>query len=243
MPNSGGKAGAQKERRVNEFGRAFAGSQRQIQTYPNLRPVELSHKVLELLRPPPYPSIRLKWVSPLATENFKEYRDEDFLRVLGLQEHASALREYWPEGGPSWDALAQLELDSGISVVLVEAKSHISELNSQCQAQNPESVAKIAEALSETKNWLSVEHCCDWTKPYYQTANRFAHLHFLRKNAIQAWLVNVYFLNDPHFTDGTAPREPGEWQLAIEDVAKALGLQGRDVPYTGKLYLQASKGY
>lgn len=243
MRDSSGKAGAERQRRVNEFGRAFAGSQRHIQTYVNLRPVELSHKVLEVLPAKLQSNAMLRWVSPLATENLVECRDEEFLHVLGLDEHINALREYWPDGGPSWDALGRLESDSGNGIVLVEAKSHISELKSECQAESLESLGKIVKALAETKEWLNVDQSCDWTKPYYQSANRYALLYFFRKRAIETWLVNVYFLNDPHFKNPTAPRTPEEWKPAIENVAKALGLPGRDVPHTAKLFLEASEGY
>jgi hypothetical protein len=146
-------------------------------------------------------------------------------------------------GGPSWDALGRLEGDSGGGIVLVEAKSHVLELKSQCQAGNLESLGKIAKAFAETKEWLNVEQSCDWTKPYYQSANRYTLLYFFRKRAIEAWLVNVYFLNDPHFKNPAAPLTREEWKSAIEDVARALGLAGRDVPYTGELFLEASEGY
>jgi hypothetical protein len=235
--------GPGKQRRVNDFGRAFAGSQRQIQTYVNLRPVELSRKLLEVLSPPPPANTKLTWVSPLATKEFKELRDDEFLRALDLDKYIGDLREFWPEGGPSWDALGRLEGDAGEGIVLVEAKSHILELKSQCQAEDLESRGKIAKAFAETKEWLNVEQSSDWTKPYYQSANRLALLYFFRKRAIEAWLVNVYFLNDPHFKNPASPRTREEWNPPIEDVAKALGFPGKDIPYTGKLFLEASGEY
>jgi hypothetical protein len=230
-------------RRVDSFGRAFAGSQRHIQTYVNLRPLELASEVLEALSPTPPPRSRIRWVSPLAMKRFVEYRDDKFLCVLGLGQYSSDLREFWPEGGPSWDALAVIETGSRPGCVVVEAKSHISELESQCEAKNPGSREKITRALDETKAWLGVARSLDWTKPYYQSANRLAFLYFLRSRQIQAWLVNVYFLSDPHFKDPPPPRSPAEWEPAIDDMKQALGLSGRDVPYTGKLFLEAAEGY
>jgi hypothetical protein len=79
--------------------------------------------------------------------------------------------------------------------------------------------------------------------PYYQTANRYAFLYFLRKRQIRAWLVNVYFLSDPHFKNSGAPGVPEHWKAAIEDVERALGLVERNVPYTMTLFLEASEGY
>ena len=235
---------AREHHRMDDFGRAYAGSQRQIQTYVNLRPLELAEKVLAQLSPPPPPASRIRWVSPLASEKFTEYRDEEFLHVLDLDKYLIDLREFWPDRGPSWDALGCLESPSGGGVVLVEAKSHGSELQSACKAGDPRSLKKIQEAMAQTKEWLRIPNpaSCDWTKPFYQAANRYAHLYFLRSRGIQAWLVNVYFLNDPHFKD-SGPRVPANWKAPMEDVEKALGLSGRDVPYTAKLFVEASEFY
>jgi hypothetical protein len=229
--------------RVDEFGRAYAGSQRQIQTYVNLRPLWLAREILVRLCTAPPLDSGIRWVSPLAAEKFVEYRDEGFLRVLGLDRFARDLQEFWPERGPSWDALGILELGSESGVVLVEAKSHISELQSECQAEDPESMKKIQRALGETKRWLGIEESLDWTRPFYQAANRYAFLYFLRKRQIPAWLINVYFLNDPHLKNSRPPRDPKDWQAAIEDSGRTLGLVDRDVPYTVNVFLEASEGY
>lgn len=232
--------------RVDCFGRAFAGSQRQIQTWVNLRPVELSNKTLEVLSlsPSPPPESKLRWVSPLASDRFAEYRDEEFLCVLGLKDLSNELREFWPKGGPSWDALGVLNSPSGQGFVLVEAKSHSTELQSECKAKDPESLKKIQESLTKTQAWLGVSDLepRGWMKPFYQAANRLAHLYFLRSRGIQAWLVNVYFLNDPHFGD-TAPRSPEDWNAPIEAVERALGLAGKQVRFTAQSFLEATDCY
>jgi hypothetical protein len=243
MQHSAKTLDARERHRVDDFGRAYAGSQRQLQTYVNLRPVEFSSKVLEVLSPPPTSNSKLRWVSPLAAERFLEYRDEDFLRVLRLDKYARDLRQFWPGRGPSWDALGILDSASRDGVVLVEAKSHISELESQCQAESQDSVEKISIALAETKRWLGVPESTDWTSRYYQFANRLAFLYFLRSRQIQAWLVNVYFLNDPHFKNPPAPQKVSEWEGAIEKVNDALGLTRKNVSYLGKLFLDAAGGY
>jgi hypothetical protein len=229
--------------RVDSFGRAYAGSQRQIQTYVNLRPLELAEKILAQLSLPPFPTSSIRWASPLASDGYKEYRDKDFLRALNLDKYSSDLREFWPTRGPSWDALGVVDLPLSQGVLLVEAKSHSTELQSECKAEEG-SMKKIEEALAEAKRWLRIPNpdSYDWTKPFYQAANRYAHLYFLRSRGIQAWLLNMYFLNDPHFKD-SAPRAAGEWQGPIHEVEEALGLTGMDVPYTAKLFLEASEDY
>lgn len=54
---------------------------------------------------------------------------------------------------------------------------------------------------------------------------RFAYLYYLRKlNGIDAYLVLVYFLNDPDLDGPTSERE---WQTAIKMVHQALGVGGK----------------
>ena len=67
---------------------------------------------------------------------------------------------------------------------------------------------------------------CDWSKRFYQYANRLAHLYFLREvSDINAYLVFLYFLNDPDL-DGPYT-ERGEWQAAIKVMHEALGIRGK----------------
>ena len=233
----------EKGERLDESGHAYAGSQRQLQNYVNLRPLEFAEKVLASLSLPPFPSSTIRWVSPLASDGYKEYRDEDFLCALDLHHLCGALRDFWPQGGPCWDALGIVDTPSGRGPLLVEAKSHVSELQSECKAEAVSSMKRIRAALEETKKWLRIpnpDHF-DWLKPYYQTANRYAHLCFLRSRGIQAWLANVYFLKDPHFKDSPQKRE--QWSVAIENVERSLGVTGKGIPYSAKLILEASCCY
>ncbi|MFZ0747343.1 MAG: hypothetical protein WAM85_23260 [Terracidiphilus sp.] len=96
----------------------------------------------------------IKWVSPLAEDNYVEYRDGDFLQAVELGEFAKELESFWPHGGPSWDALgitSDPSLKIKPSVVLMEAKSHVSEIyGSGCQAA-PHSRRLIEKSLTMTK--------------------------------------------------------------------------------------------
>ena len=78
----------QNPERVDDNGRARAGSQRQLQTYVNDRQDEFSRRVLDSLDPSPGPDAELSWVSPLAEEKFNEYQDDEFLEKLNLAEHS-----------------------------------------------------------------------------------------------------------------------------------------------------------
>src|SRR5208283_990903 len=70
----------------------------------------------------------IDWKSPRATDQYVEYRDADFLELLGLKNHASSLREFWPQGGPQWDALGITRQGQPL---VVEAKGNISEMISK----------------------------------------------------------------------------------------------------------------
>jgi len=56
-----------------------------------------------------------------------------------------------------------------------------------------------------------------------------AHLLFFREIAgVNAWLANIYFLNDPHSPTGLE-----EWQNRLKKVKKELGIVG----FTSPLWL------
>jgi hypothetical protein len=193
--------------------------------------------VLSSLVPSPGPATKLQWVSPLAENLYREYQDAEFLQRLGLSNLAPALREFWPEGGPCWDALARVTGCSAEGVVLVEAKSHASGVQSSCRAENPVSRARIQASLACAKRRLGVSADVDWMEAYYQAANRYAHLIFLRDIGVQAWLVEVYFLNDKHFVGAPATEE--EWQAVLKNVSTQMGLTGKSVPFVSKLFVPA----
>jgi hypothetical protein len=97
-----------------------------------------------------------------------------------------------------------------------------------------DSLQQISRALLRTKEWLGIVPDANWTGKLYQSANRYAHLHFLRGIAgIEAYLVNVYFIADPH-----SPTSLQDWSPAIDSVERQLGLAA-SVPFAGKVFLNA----
>jgi len=224
--------------RVDEHGRAYAGSRLQIQTCVDRRPEELSQAVLDALPSLAALKPRLRWVSPLESEKFIEYRDRAFLRAISLGHLAKELSAFWPKRGPCWDALAVVESgsfpkDSG--VLLVEAKSYPDEIYGPGRkATSPRSRKKIKRALEQTREWLNAEERADWTGRLYQSANRLAHLYFFREIAgVPAWLANVLFLDDPH-----SPTSREEWRNALEQVHAELSLTAT-VPYVADVFIAA----
>jgi hypothetical protein len=92
-------------------GEAARGSQRWIQDLVNTYPTVLDATI----------GIgRIDWRSPLASDAFAEYQDAEFLECLGVTLPTRALGDFWPTGGPRWDALGRTEEGT---VVLVKGKS------------------------------------------------------------------------------------------------------------------------
>ena len=197
------------------------GSLKWIQMLVNQRPDLLDELVRESCRLEPNEAI--EWVSPLADDQYAEYRDASFLRSLGVELRHRPLREFWPRRGPQWDALGRTD---GGAVFLVEAKSNIPELVSPASgAKSPTSIALIDDSLKEVQRFLRVNTGIDWTGKLYQYANRIAHLYLLRElNRIPAYLLFIYFIGD---SDVDGPQTAEEWKAAIEVAERVLGLPAR----------------
>ena len=153
---------------------ACKGSQRWLQIAVNRRPrvIEAAIRATGVAC-----DKHIKWCSPLESESFDEYRDDEFLRRLGVSLAGRSLDSFWPRRGPQWDGLAQW----GPQVLLVEAKANIQELESACEATSKMSIQMIKRAFRETRDFLGVQADKDWSRAYYQHANRLAHLYLLRE--------------------------------------------------------------
>ena len=129
------------------------------------------------------------------------------------------LNAFWPTGGPRWDALATT--DSG-RVLLVEAKAHIDESVDYRSGASAESYRRIQESLAAAKSAFRASDGSSWESPFYQYANRLAHLYFLRElNGVDAHLLFLYFADAP---DVPEPCSTDEWRGAIRLTKKCLGL-------------------
>lgn len=177
----------------------------------------------------------LHWLSPLAEDAYSEYRDRAFLDRLGVQLTRRPLASFWPARGPVWDGLA---LTSSGACVLLEAKSHRSEMDSTCKASQ-RSRAVIEEALREAQRGLGIEGSPDWSDGFYQYANRLAHGYLLNElNAVPAELVCLYFVGD---ADMRGPASRREWLAAISAVHEHLGIGGQMPPYVRDAFLSVSE--
>lgn len=205
-------------KRVNyPTGKAQRGSQKWIQQLINENfdvMNEMLRENLNLVK-----DEEIHWLSPLEKDSYAEFYDDAFLEKLDLSPLIPDLRKFWPKGGPHWDGLGKSE--SG-TVFLVEAKSHIPELMSSMKSTNPNSQRQINKSLNWTKEKFGSRTDFDWSKTFYQYANRLAHVRFLRQNEVSAYFISVYFLNDP---DMKGPTTAGEWKGALRLLHRCLGLE------------------
>ena len=198
---------------------ALRGSQRWLQIAVNRCPGIIDDAISRAMGLGQDESI--EWRSPLESEDFIEYRDHAFLERLGLRPQRRKLSDFWPARGPVWDGLARTSAGRSL---LIEAKANIPEFNSSPTGASGRSLTKIRAALEETRSFLRVTSETDWTRCFYQYANRLAHLYFLRElNGIDATLVFIYFTGDTT-VPGRDPVSREGWEAAVSLATNHLGV-------------------
>jgi hypothetical protein len=203
--------------------RAVRGSQKWTQDLINSCPELLNGRIREKVAS--LSGREICWVSPLKQDNFAEYRDTAFLKLINHQELSEELKQFWPKNGPQWDALGKI---SGEEIfILVEAKANVPEIISNCVAKDEKSLNIISERLVETQRWLNCKRAMiDWRSGFYQYANRLAHLYFLRqKSHKESYLIFLYFVADlTHI-----PTSLDAWNSALQLQKKLMGLSAKSL--------------
>ena len=137
----------------------------------------------------------------------------------------SKWKAFWPtsRGIHNWDAVGWLGIKPNRELLLLEAKANFEEMRSDCKAESPKSILKIETAFERVKQSLNAEPSADWTKDYYQAANRIATLYFLQQEGIPAQLLFVHFLGDRN-AGRECPDTEEKWRPALEAQRMHLGL-------------------
>jgi hypothetical protein len=178
--------------------------------------------------------VEFEWLSPLEVDQYAEYCDQSFLDLLGAHLDHRPLNAFWPTGGPNWDALGRSEQGH---LILIEAKSHIPEMVSPPTRAAGRSRDRIISSLQETQRFLRADMTTDWSRHFYQFANRIAHLHLLRTlNKVPAFLVTIYFVGDAEMG---GPMTVEEWRGAIRLVKTFLRVRSsRLAPYMLDVFME-----
>src|SRR5215213_5958570 len=158
--------------RTDEHGRAFAGSQLQIQIYVNRYQHELTQAVVLAMNSDSV-AAPIRWISPLEQERFREYKDAAFLQALNVSRLRSLLAQFWPPSGPRWDALGSISATSRPepqAIILVEAKSSPDEVFSFGCRANEKSRPLIEHSLARTRTALggAETNADNWMGALYQ---------------------------------------------------------------------------
>jgi len=192
------------------------GSLKDIQLLINKYPTILNQVIIQ--RNKSLDKEEFEWLSPLDEDGFAEFRDDDFIELLNLKLEIPIV-DFWPKSGPQWDALGK---SKNGAVFLVEAKANIPEIVSPATQASQKSRLLINKSLNETKLFLGINNDVDWSGKFYQYTNRLAHLYFLRViNGVDAYLFNIYFLNDKAVK---GPKTKEEWEAAIQVMKTYLGV-------------------
>jgi hypothetical protein len=165
---------------------------------------------------------RLDWLSPIATDAYAEYRDEALLGLVGALHLADPMQSFWPGRGPLWDAVAKS--DAG-DVLLVDAKASIGELLVPGTAASGVARERIEAVFTTLAARLDAsDRRAPWTEHFYPLAVRLAHLDFLRRSGLSAFLVLVDFVGDAE-TGG--PETAEAWDAAYQVAFNVMGLPRR----------------
>jgi hypothetical protein len=216
-------------------GRAYHGPRQQTQLYVNECPGLLEQIIREAT--PDLRGTSFLWTSPLDDEQFEEFNDDPFMKAAGYGAQAKVLRDFWPRGGPFWDATAQIRganLERP-GVLLGEFVSEPGELMSIGCTASSAAKGKIRNALARTRDWIWDHGALttdptfldtEWMGSWYRVAARLAHVFFFREELeAPCWLL-IACLVDPDDENATTP---SEWDAAFSEIHAALGL-GDTVP-------------
>ena len=170
----------------------------------------------------------LVWLSPIEDTDYEEYQlsESTVCEFIGI-EYDKKMFDFWPDRQPQWDGIA-IGKETG-TLYLFEAKSHLSETETNCSASSEASKKLISETMSKVAS--SVYNMNDdkvfnenWMKNNYQLANRLTFLHKMKQiisNAVfcaNVKLVLVNFVNDTTWSVEERVKDPREWINHYDEV-------------------------
>lgn len=151
----------------------------------------------------------------------------------GFNKILDCWKNEWPQSGSSmnWDLVGYTTHNSIKTWILIEAKADFAEMKQKCQATSPRSIEKIETALANTakNNGIRIKDDSPWTRKFYQIANRLFVLDFLKRNRINAKLINIYFVGDEIPNNQKLPKNKEEWKPKIVEMKNYLAIENSDL--------------
>ena len=179
----------------------------------------------------------------------KEYVGIEFLKdLVNYKTLKDSWKEYWPGDYQNWDGIILNINQTSWEYIIVEAKAHLDELISNINSDNEQNIAKISKALNSTKKRFGINTPNDWSKCYYQAANRLAFINFLLENGIKASLLNIYFNNGwikrdlkdeaRAILENKSVQNEAEWRKKINEQYAYLGFNDNAKKYIHEVFLE-----
>ena len=163
--------------------------------------------------------------------NSKNIKDPEWKGLDFLPETSQVRKEWkksWPQTGnpPNWDAVGKVCINGAWEWLLVEAKAHVRELKSCCEAKEEGGRQKIEQVFEDTIKDIDISAEVDkWMIGYYQHANRIAVLNFMLQHGESARMLFVYFCGDD-VPGQCCPKNEEEWLKPLAEQDQHLGLSG-----------------
>ncbi len=164
----------------------------------------------------------LTWLSPLASQNYKEYQLSSLASQLGIPNGSFS---FWPKRQPQWDGIA---IGGKGTLYLFEGKSHLGETKSTLKSNNNVNKTLITNTFNSywqqyriTDNTIQ-QH---WLKGNYQIANRIVFLNEMKKIHKNVKLVFLNFVNDPYWlTQNKVVVNKTVWDNHYDRIFKNMGI-------------------
>lgn len=187
-------------------------------------------------------------------DNNKLSLDGEFKGIDFLKDHISYNRfillqqnwkKYWASSGspPNWDGVILHKNKDNEEWILVEAKAHLKEIESQTKSA---SNTNIKNAFHETKKRFGISNG-NWFGNYYQLANRLAFINFLLKNDINASLLYIYFINGYEkrkldnrkiiTVENKSVQNRQAWNKIINDEYQSLGINAHAKKFISNIFI------
>lgn len=161
----------------------------------------------------------IQWLSPLTSENFKEYQLKEIAKKSPQTNLSEVDWSFWPKRQLQWDAIG---IASDGTLILVEAKAHISEFKSKCGSKN-----SYNRNLIETKIKSVLGYDKAWIDEYYQTANRMVFLNELINYGFKVILIYLFFVNDVSYI----PEDKNVWDTKLREMYEKHPLPEKLMPF------------
>jgi hypothetical protein len=170
----------------------------------------------------------IDWHPSYSEPETPELRGVDFLTTGSLT--FTEWKRWWPRTGnvQNWDAVGTLHHAEGkCEWLLFEAKANLEEVHVHCKAKAHGGLPLIKSRLLETQLACGITETRDWTKEFYQYANRLALLHFLIGKHVLARIMFLYFIGDTGNSGRDCPASREPWDMKLRELKRYLGLTGR----------------